>query len=90
MKLNNKVVLITGAGGGIGMAASRKFIAEGAKVMLADIGTSVTQQLVDEFGAERCACVAVDVTQADQVENMVNACVAAFGGVDVFVANAGI
>ncbi|MDO7635766.1 MAG: oxidoreductase, partial [Porticoccaceae bacterium] len=31
MKLNNKVVLITGAGGGIGMAASRKFIAEGAK-----------------------------------------------------------
>ncbi|MBT7563831.1 MAG: SDR family NAD(P)-dependent oxidoreductase, partial [Porticoccaceae bacterium] len=38
MRLNNKVVLITGAGGGIGQAAVRKFVSEGAKVMLADIG----------------------------------------------------
>ena len=43
MKLDNKVVLITGAGGGIGQAAVRKFVSEGAKVMLADIGTDVTQ-----------------------------------------------
>ena len=90
MKLDHKVVLITGAGGGIGQAAVRKFVAEGAKVMLADLTTEVTQQLVNELGADRCACVAVDVTQDDQVENMVNACVKTFGGIDVFVANAGI
>jgi NAD(P)-dependent dehydrogenase (short-subunit alcohol dehydrogenase family) len=47
MRLNNKVVLITGAGGGIGQAAVRKFVSEGAKVMLADIGLDVTQTLVD-------------------------------------------
>lgn len=90
MKLSNKVVLITGAGGGIGQAAVRKFVAEGARVMLADLGTDHTQPLVDELGADLCACVAVDVTQDDQVENMVNACVKTFGGIDVFVANAGV
>ena len=90
MKLNNKVVLITGAGGGIGQAAVRKFVAEGARVMLADLGTDDTQPLVDKLGADLCACVAVDVTQDDQVENMVNACVKTFGGIDVFVANAGV
>ena len=90
MKLNNKVVLITGAGGGIGQAAVRKFVAEGAKVMLADLGTDDTQPLVDELGADLCACVAVDVTQDDQVKNMVTACVNTFGGIDVFVANAGV
>jgi|TARA_B110000967_G_scaffold60343_1_gene61967 NAD(P)-dependent dehydrogenase (short-subunit alcohol dehydrogenase family) len=90
MKLDNKVVLITGAGGGIGQAAVRKFVSEGAKVMLADIGTEVTQALVDELGSELCACVAVDVAVADQVENMVRATVDRFGGIDVFVANAGV
>lgn len=90
MKLEHKVALITGAGGGIGQAAVRKFVSEGAKVMLADINTDATQLLVDELGADHCACVAVDITQADQVENMVGACVERFGGIDVFVANAGI
>ena len=90
MKLNNKVVLITGAGGGIGQAAVRKFVAEGAKVMLADITGESTQLLVNELGSERCACVMVDVSQDDQVNNMVNACVERFGGIDVFVANAGV
>jgi|TARA_B110000259_G_scaffold12861_2_gene13671 NAD(P)-dependent dehydrogenase (short-subunit alcohol dehydrogenase family) len=90
MKLDNKVVLITGAGGGIGQAAVRKFVSEGAKVMLADIGTDVTQTLVDELGSERCACVAVDVAVADQVENMVRATVDRFGSIDVFIANAGV
>jgi len=89
MRLDKKVVLITGAGGGIGQAAVRKFVGEGAKVMLADIGTELTQPLVDELGSDQCACVAVDVTQADQVENMVRATVDKFGGIDVFVANAG-
>ena len=90
MRLDKKVVLITGAGGGIGQAAVRKFVSEGAKVMLADIGTESTQPLVDELGSDNCACVAVDVTQADQVENMVRTTVDTFGGIDVFVANAGI
>ena len=90
MKLEQKVVLITGAGGGIGMAAVRRFVAEGAKVMLADMDTEVTQALADELGADRCAAMAVDVTQEQQVKAMVDACVATFGRIDVFVANAGV
>jgi NAD(P)-dependent dehydrogenase (short-subunit alcohol dehydrogenase family) len=90
MKLDNKVVLITGAGGGIGQAAVRKFIDEGAKVMMADLTTEDTQSLVDDLGSDLCACVAVDVSQDDQVASMVKACVERFGGIDVFVANAGV
>lgn len=90
MKLADKVVLLTGAGGGIGVAASRQFIAEGANVVLADLDTSVTQSLCDEFGAHRCACIAVDVTRSDQVQAMVQTCVDKFGGLDVFIANAGV
>ena len=85
MKLEQKVVLITGAGGGIGVAAVRRFVAEGAKVMLADMDTEVTQALADELGADRCAAMAVDVTQEQQVKAMVDACVATFGRIDVFV-----
>ncbi|MCT2530007.1 SDR family oxidoreductase [SAR92 clade bacterium H921] len=90
MKLDNKVVLITGAGGGIGQAAVRKFIDEGAKVMMADLTTEDTQPLVDDLGSDLCDCVAVDVSQDDQVASMVKACVERFGGIDVFVANAGV
>jgi len=90
MKLDQKVVLITGAGGGIGVAAVRQFVAEGAKVMMTDMDTQVTQGLVDELGSDRCAAMAVDVTQEDQVKAMVDACVAIFGRIDVFVANAGV
>jgi len=90
MKLDQKVVLITGAGGGIGVAAVRQFVAEGAKVMMTDMDTQVTQGLVDELGSDRCAAMAVDVTQEDQVKAMVDACVATFGRIDVFVANAGV
>jgi len=76
MTLNNKVVLITGAGGGIGQTAVRKFVAEGAKVMLADI-TAESNQLL---GSEHCACVTIDVSQDGQVNDMVNACVKRFRG----------
>ncbi|MBR9911800.1 MAG: SDR family oxidoreductase [Gammaproteobacteria bacterium] len=90
MRLKDKVVLITGAAGAIGIAAVKRFSEEGAKVMLADVNLESLQPLVAQLGADRAACVAVDVTQPDQVENMVRACTDAFGGIDVFVANAGI
>ena len=90
MRLKDKVVLITGAGGAIGTAAVERFVSEGAKVMLADVSVELLQPLVKKLGADRAACIAVDVTEEDQVANMVSTCVATFGGIDVFVANAGI
>jgi NAD(P)-dependent dehydrogenase (short-subunit alcohol dehydrogenase family) len=90
MKLDQKIVLITGAAGGIGLAAVRRFVEEGARVVLADINIEALQTIVDELGRDKTACVQVDVTQENQVDNMVNFCVETFGGVDVFVANAGI
>jgi NAD(P)-dependent dehydrogenase (short-subunit alcohol dehydrogenase family) len=88
-RLAAKVAVITGAGSGIGRATAQAFAAEGARVLCADI---------DGRGAEETAGIVgpsarpfrVDVTQPDEVSAMVEACVAAFGRVDVMFANAGI
>jgi NAD(P)-dependent dehydrogenase (short-subunit alcohol dehydrogenase family) len=90
MKFDQKTVLITGAAGGIGLAAARRFVEEGARVVLADMNLQALQAIVDELGSDRAACVVVDVTQAEQVEQMVKFSVDTFGGIDVFIANAGI
>lgn len=90
MRLDQKVVLITGAAGGIGIAAVRRFVEEGARVVIADMNIGALEAIVDELGRDKAACVQVDVSQAEQVESMVDFCVATFGGIDVFVANAGI
>lgn len=90
MRLQDKVVLLTGAAGNIGAATARKCVAQGAKVMLADLTEEMLQPLVAELGADQSACVAVDVTNEKQAADMVRACVEKFGGIDVFYANAGI
>lgn len=89
MKLLNKIALITGAANGIGLATVRRFLAEGASVMLADRDAAALDAAAAGLGGEVATCV-VDVTVPEQVEAMVAATVAQFGRVDIFVANAGI
>jgi NAD(P)-dependent dehydrogenase (short-subunit alcohol dehydrogenase family) len=87
-----KVVIITGAAGGIGRAAAQRFASEGAKVVAVDLpgtGLEDTVALVKEAGSEGIA-VPADVTRSAQVEAYVAAAKARFGGVDVFFNNAGI
>jgi NAD(P)-dependent dehydrogenase (short-subunit alcohol dehydrogenase family) len=88
MRLHNKVALITGAGAGIGEATAELFVREGAKVMVADRDGALAERVAARLGDNALACTA-DVSKSDQVQAMVEACVARFGGLDVLVNNAG-
>ncbi|GIX31243.1 MAG: short chain dehydrogenase [Porticoccaceae bacterium] len=90
MRLAGKVALITGAAGAIGQAAARKFVAEGARVMLSDLTAEPLAGLAAELGAERVAWRCADVADGDQVRELVDATVGRFGRLDVLLANAGI
>ena len=89
-RLDGKVALITGATGGIGRAAARLFADEGARVTLVDLDESALQELVDSIGAERASYVVADVTDPAQSQAYVNAAAERWGGIDVYLANAGI
>ncbi len=89
---DGKVVLITGGGGGIGRAAARRFLDEGASVVLSGTRASVleaAQAELDPMG-ERTLIVAGQVTGREQAQALVAAAVERFGGVDVLVNSTGI
>ncbi|TJW88085.1 MAG: SDR family NAD(P)-dependent oxidoreductase, partial [Mesorhizobium sp.] len=91
-RLKEKVVVITGAGRGIGEATARAMAAEGAAIVVAEkdaaTGRSVAASLA-ESGA-RSLFVETDVADSKSCEAMAEQALAAFGRIDVLVANAGI
>ncbi|MCI1964617.1 MAG: SDR family oxidoreductase [Oscillospiraceae bacterium] len=92
MKFENKVVIVTGAAGGIGGQTAKAFYDEGAKVVLVDLseeGLKETAKKFD-FADDRTLLVTCDVSKEDQVINYVNKTVEKFGRIDVFFNNAGI
>ncbi len=88
-ELEGKRVLITGAARGLGQATAQLFAERGAKVMLADIDGDAADAAAAEIGGD-AAGVAADVTKAADVQGAIDATVAAFGGMDIIVNNAGI
>jgi len=86
----NKVVLITGATSGIGMATARALHARGANVVLTGRRQNVLDALALELGADRTLAMAVDVTDRQRLDAVVTAAAERFGGLDVVIANAGI
>jgi len=88
-RLDQKVALVTGAGSGMGAQTARRFVGEGARVMLADVSVDPTNALAVELG-DAASAVALDVTDEDAWAAVVAATVDAFGGVDVLVNCAGI
>src|SRR5207302_879614 len=91
-RFGGKVALVTGGGSGIGAACSRALAAGGARVAVADIRLEAAQQLADEISGSGGQATAVQADVADEasVEAMVRAAVAAYGGLDVAVNNAGV
>lgn len=87
-RLDGKRVLITGGARGIGAATAEAMIGEGARVMIADIDLEVASMLAETLG-ENAAAVGLDVREMGQWSASVTATVAAFGGLDTLVNNAG-
>jgi 3-hydroxybutyrate dehydrogenase len=92
MKLKDKVCVVTGAASGIGKEIAMTYAREGGKVVIADMNKEAAQAAADEIVSSggTAMAVAMDVTSEDQVNAAVAEVVAAYGGVDVLVSNAGI
>ena len=91
MELEGKVAIVTGAASGIGKAIAKRFAQAGARVVIADLRIDAANAAAREMGGEdRALGVAMDVTDEAAVNAGVAKAVAAFGGVDVLVSNAGI
>ena len=88
-RLDGKVCVITGAGGGMGREAAIVFTTEGAKVCVADVDLALAEETVSLCGGEAFA-FAVDVADEDGVGAMCAATAERFGGIDVLYNNAGI
>jgi 3-oxoacyl-[acyl-carrier protein] reductase len=93
MKLKGRVAIITGASRGIGSAIARRFVNEGAKVVVNyNLSEDLALRLVDELrknGGEAIA-IKADVSKHDEVKQLVRKTVDAFGRVDILVNNAGV
>lgn len=92
MKLVDKVAIVTGAGSGLGRAIAVRYAREGASVAVADLNGPAADAVAAEIRAAggQATGVAMDVTSEDAVNAGVAAVVAAYGGVDVLVSNAGV
>jgi 3alpha(or 20beta)-hydroxysteroid dehydrogenase len=88
-KLDGKVAIITGAAQGMGAAHARRFIAEGAKVVLTDVNTAGGSALAAELG-ENALFLTHDVTSLDEWRGVVAKTEETFGPVNILVNNAGI
>ncbi|OAS17062.1 SDR family NAD(P)-dependent oxidoreductase [Paenibacillus oryzisoli] len=91
--LDNKVVLVTGTGGGLGRVAALAFAREGAKVVGSDINVNAnneTVELVRQADGEMTAVAPIDLTDPEQARKMVEEAVAVYGGLDVVYNNAAI
>ncbi|MDP2085076.1 MAG: SDR family oxidoreductase [Gemmobacter sp.] len=87
MRLNGKVAIVTGAGSGFGAGIARRFAAEGAQVVVADVNIDAARSIADEIGG---TALRVDVSQRASVADMATTVLGRFGHVDILVNNAGV
>jgi NAD(P)-dependent dehydrogenase (short-subunit alcohol dehydrogenase family) len=89
-RLANKVVIVTGGAGGIGRAVGKLFADEGAKVLLVDLEKTALQETTESVASDSISHVVADVTDPESVKHYVEVAEERYGGVDVFINNAGI
>lgn len=87
MRLENKTAIVTGGASGFGAGIVRKFVAEGANVMIADINAEAAHDMAAEVGG---LAQEVDVADNISVRTMIGAAQSAWGKVDILVNNAGV
>src|SRR5690606_15370125 len=92
--LSGKIALITGSAGGIGKAIAKRFVQEGAVVVLNDLNAERLEEAGKEFqgafGKDAYTTALLDVTNADHIRQAFDTAALAFGGVDIVVNNAGL
>jgi 3-oxoacyl-[acyl-carrier protein] reductase len=92
VRLSDKVAIVTGSAQGIGLATAVRFAAEGARVVVSDLGAQRVSQAVEQIraaGGQAMGCV-VDVTDRTAIDAMVREVLAAWGRIDILINNAGI
>lgn len=91
-RFNNKTVIVTGGGGGIGLAIAQRFSAEGANIVLADIDMDQLRNAAAHLPPHSSTPVLqqCDVSQEGQVKSTVEAAIDHFGAIDIIVNNAGL
>jgi len=88
MRLNDKVAIITGAASGFGEAMAKRFAAEGAKIVVADLNARAAERVAGEIG-DAAVAVTTDVSQKSEFDEMLGVALDRFGRVDIMVNNAG-
>ncbi len=86
-RLQDRVAIVTGGVGGIGLATARRFVDEGAKVVVVDLDDQRGAEVADELGGTYVSC---DVTDPGQVDAMVARTIETYGTIDIAFNNAGI
>jgi NAD(P)-dependent dehydrogenase (short-subunit alcohol dehydrogenase family) len=92
-RLLEKIAIVTGGAQGFGKGIAEKLIEQGAMVAIADVNIAAAQEVADSMnagGIKKALAVKCDVTDEESVKNLIYSCVLEFGGLDMFVNNAGI
>ena len=89
MRLEGKIAIVTGAGSGFGEGIAKKFVAEGAKVLIADRDAAGGERVARALGAN-ARSLRIDVTDEADVKRMFDAAQDLFGGLNILVNNAGV
>jgi len=90
MRLENKVILITGSYTGIGRAIARRCVAEGAKVVLNGLREELSESILEELGSSNAVHLTIDITDKTAPEQLIKKTIDAFGKLDAVVNNAAI